>query len=222
MSYEERKNALFASLETAEREIPVGSILHQQDFSHDRRVSINEDRQDHQRSASKSIKKFRGRESIFKRPALPINRCLPTSRVPDFKKNPHKWTKYSLEDVDISDRTNTAAAFSFLREMETQKQEDEKMAEEVSSGGSTSFRGKVRFNRSLKLKSHLEEEDEPSQSKDDTPKVKGSKVLMPEYVVGQKIKKTKSVRLGTATSKRDRSKELKLDHLLEEEGDSGD
>ncbi len=36
--------------------------------------------------------------------------------VPDFKKNPDKWTKYSLADVDnVTDRSNTAAAFQFLK-----------------------------------------------------------------------------------------------------------
>ncbi|XP_058832958.1 U5 small nuclear ribonucleoprotein TSSC4 [Topomyia yanbarensis] len=221
MSYEERKKALFASLESAEQEISADSSLHQQEYSRDRGGLDHDDsanRRD-QRPAHKSIRKFRGRESIFKRPALPINKCLPASRIPDFKKNPHKWTKYSLEDVDISDRSNTAAALSFLRDMESQKQDDALMAEETVGEGSTSFRGKVRFNRSLKLKSQLEEEEDPSTTEENRPKVKGTKVLMPEYVVGLKMKKAKTAKLGSASSKRDHSKELKLDHLLDEDGD---
>ncbi len=36
--------------------------------------------------------------------------------VPDYKKNPDKWTEYSLADVDnVTDRSNTAAAFQFLK-----------------------------------------------------------------------------------------------------------
>ena len=36
--------------------------------------------------------------------------------TPDYKKNPDKWTKYSLADVDnMTDRSNSAAAFQFLK-----------------------------------------------------------------------------------------------------------
>ncbi|XP_055533939.1 protein TSSC4 [Wyeomyia smithii] len=215
MSYEERQKALFASLESAEQEISSDSILHQQQTEYDVRNRDDADRgnrADRRREysvAQRSIRKFRGRESIFKRPALPIGKCLPVSRVPDFKKNPHKWTKYSLEDVDTSDRSNTAAAFTFLREMEAQKR-DEQSREEAE--GSTAFREKVRFNRSLKLKTQLE--DPPPTGEEDKPIVKGSKVLMPEYVVGQKAKKSKPAKKD-ATSKPSRNKELKLDHLLD-------
>ena len=38
------------------------------------------------------------------------------ARVPDYKKNPGKWTKYSLEDVDtMTNRQNTSAALQFLK-----------------------------------------------------------------------------------------------------------
>ena len=38
--------------------------------------------------------------------------------VPDHKKNPNKWTKYSLADVDlVTDRGNTAAALDFLKDL---------------------------------------------------------------------------------------------------------
>ncbi|XP_065088119.1 U5 small nuclear ribonucleoprotein TSSC4 [Ochlerotatus camptorhynchus] len=223
MSFEDKKKALFASLESAERSIPADSVLHQEDIidynrnRSGRDYGSRSDRRDRRSSASECtpIRKFRGKESIFKRPAAPISKCLPTSRVPDFKKNPEKWTKYSLEDVDTSDRSNTAAAFSFLREMENKKQDqqDEEETSETSSG----FKGKVKFNRSIKLKSKLEEDDEPPPTEQDKPKVKGSKVVMPEYVIGQKMKKSKTVKLGTVSSKRDRSKELKLDHLMDDE-----
>ncbi|XP_053688234.1 uncharacterized protein LOC128737588 [Sabethes cyaneus] len=220
MSYEERQKALFASLESAEQEISSESSLHQkkdQDYSRDREGVNCRNRADLRRdraATQKSIQKFRGRESIFKRPSLPIGKCLPTSRVPDFKRNPHKWTKYSLEDVDTSDRSNTAAAFAFLREMEAQKRDELNTDEEGTGEGSTAFKGKVRFNRSLKLKSQLE--DPPPTEEEDKPTVKGTKVLMPEYVVGQKAKKPKPAK---ASSKLARNKELKLDHLLDEEGE---
>ncbi|XP_038120616.1 uncharacterized protein LOC6030977 isoform X2 [Culex quinquefasciatus] len=139
-------------------------------------------------------------------------------------KNPHKWTKYSLEDVDTSDRSNTAAAFSFLREIESQKRDQQQHEDEE---GPTEFKSKVRFNRSVKLQARLEEVDKPPPTEEDKPKVKGCKVVMPEYVVGQKPKKSRPVKVGGGaagggSSKRDRSSELKLDHLMEEEDDEED
>jgi hypothetical protein len=39
-------------------------------------------------------------------------------RMPGFKKNPSAYTKYSLSDVpELSDRSNSAAAFDFLRKL---------------------------------------------------------------------------------------------------------
>lgn len=127
--------------------------------------------------------------------------------------------------MDISDRSNTAAAFSFLREIESQKQDQDQRQQETIGGEESThgFRGKLKFNRSIKLKSRLEEEDnEPAAGEQDKPKVKGSKVVMPEYVIGQKQRKSKPVKLGTASSKRDRANELKLDHLIDEEDNSED
>ncbi|EAT41642.1 AAEL006755-PA [Aedes aegypti] len=224
MSFEDKKKALFASLESAERSIPVDSVLHQDDnvdYDQRRRTDRDSGSRRNRRSSSERgpIRKFRGKESIFKRPAAPISKCLPMSRVPDFKKNPQKWTKYSLEDVDISDRSNTAAAFSFLREMENKKQDQPSLEATGSESATHGFRGKVKFNRSIKLKSQLEEEQETPPTEEEKPKVKSTKVVMPEYVIGQKVKKPKPVKLGMASSKRDRSKELKLDHLMDEEED---
>lgn len=143
------------------------------------------------------------------------------------QKNPHKWTKYSLEDVDTSDRSNTAAAFSFLREIESQKRDQQQ--HEDDGDGPTEFKAKVHFNRSVKLQARLEEVDKPPPTEEDKPKVKGCKVVMPEYVVGQKPKKSRSGKVGGGaaaagggSSKRDRSSELKLDHLMEEEDDEED
>lgn len=226
MSFEDKKKALFSCLESAEKSIAADSVLHQE-----KNVNYNRRRRDRESSDGRrdnrstggrgispqdSVRKFRGKESIFKRPAAPISKCLPSSRLPDFKKNPQKWTKYTLEDVDTSERSNTAAAFSFLREIETQKQEQQE--DDVESGGASSqFRSKVKFNRSIKLKSKLEDGGDLVPSEEDKPKVKGSKVLMPEYVIGQKIKKPKAVKLGSVSSKLDRSKQLKLDHLMDDE-----
>ena len=51
----------------------------------------------------------------FKRP---LNR----GRIPDHTKNPSKYTKYSLSDApNVSDRSNTQAALSFLKELGDRK-----------------------------------------------------------------------------------------------------
>ncbi|EDS31684.1 conserved hypothetical protein [Culex quinquefasciatus] len=229
MSFEDKKKALFASLDSAEKSIPSDSVLHQDqnaDYSRVRRRPGSDSSRRQEVASREPIRKFRGKESIFKRPAAPIGKCLPMTRVPDFKKNPHKWTKYSLEDVDTSDRSNTAAAFSFLREIESQKR-DQQQTDQDEEGPAEFKAAKVRFNRSVKLQARLEEVDKPPPTEEDKPKVKGCKVVMPEYVVGQKPKKSRPVKVGGGaagggSSKRDRSSELKLDHLMEEEDDEED
>ena len=43
-------------------------------------------------------------------------------RVADHVKNPEKYTKYSLEDVpEVSNKSNSAAAFDFLRKLKEDK-----------------------------------------------------------------------------------------------------
>lgn len=146
-------------------------------------------------------KYLRGRESIFKRPEQPISRCLPVGRVPDFRKNPSKWTKYSLEDVkdeDMSERSNTAAALSFLKELENRK-------ETLTDFKSEPPPEKIIFKKSSLIKEEVNEKKEIQSSS-----FKNSKVVMPEYIVGQKVKKEKKNK-----EKRNASslKQLKLDHL---------
>lgn len=159
------------------------------------------------RSETKSL---RGKESIFKRPEAPISKCLPVGRVPDFRKNPQKWTKYTLNDVkdeDMSEKSNTAAAMSFLKELEARKETNDEM--DCSSN-------KITFNKTALAKSAHEKECYLMQIVDQKITFKSTKLVMPEYVIGQKIKKNKKnkgKRLCNAT------KQLKLDHLTEVEDD---
>lgn len=78
-SFEDRKHKLFASLEIAESQIADGSILEQKPY----------EKEDALHSVKKNklntIIKHNGKESIFKRPNLPITRCLPSKRVPDYQ-----------------------------------------------------------------------------------------------------------------------------------------
>lgn len=153
-----------------------------------------------QRSVTKH---FRGKESIFKQPQdRPPKNFI--KRIPDFKKNPHKWTKYSLGDVrdeDLSDTGNTRAALSFLKELKQRKSlEMQDTSDDISK--------KLLFNKPLFIA-------KPKDDEGSKPSFRSSKVVMPEYIIGQKIKKEKN--RNRESIKQGNGKELKLDHLLENE-----
>ncbi|KAJ8924884.1 hypothetical protein NQ315_001039 [Exocentrus adspersus] len=155
-------------------------------------------------------KHFRGKESIFKKPQNPIPKNY-LSRIPDFKKNPHKWTRYSLEDVrdeDMSDECNTRTALAFLKELRDRKAKStqEKMER---------LPDKIVFNKNVASTSVTPKEEQEESWGVSKPTFRSSKLIMPEYVVGQKVKKEKKSR----GNKADRGKELKLDHLHDEEED---
>lgn len=61
---------------------------------------------------------------VFKKPFPARNWKRNASSAPNFGKQPKKWTKYSLEDVPVSsDATNAAAAFQFLNELKSRKEQ---------------------------------------------------------------------------------------------------
>ncbi|KAL1128826.1 hypothetical protein AAG570_013360 [Ranatra chinensis] len=153
----------------------------------------------------REMKKFRGQESIFKKPEVPPVPGQWKRKMPDFKTNPHKWTKYSLEDQDdMSDQSNRAAALSFLKEMSHRNESKPDSAEGSGQGPQ-----RIVFNR------HVNElqEAEAKQEAEEKPTFIGGKFVMPEYVVGQKTKPKKAAKKSVA----DTLVNVKLDHLLEEE-----
>lgn len=76
----------------------------------------------------------------------------------------------------------------------------------------------AQFNKSVHLKSIVH--DESPDPVIDLPKMKGSKVVMPEYVIGQKKDRKKATNRNSSDGTRKRpSEELKLDHLFEDEED---
>lgn len=155
------------------------------------------------KSHKSRTKSFSGKESIFKVPQDPIRKNF-IKKLPDFKKNPHKWTKYSLEDVrdeDISDKANTKAALSFLKDLEIRN----KVTEECSD----TTEKKIIFRRPINVSALREETD-------DKPSFRSSKIVMPEYVVGQKMKKE---RKNKSIKSNNVNKNLKLDHLFEDDQD---
>lgn len=150
------------------------------------------------------VKHLRGRESMFKRPEAPISKCLPKRMTPNYRLNPNKWTKYTLESVkpeDMSDKQNTSSAFAFLRELEERKQKVSDMEIESS---------KVEFQKSAIASKQLEADDDPLNAK---PVFKSSTLVMPEYVIGQRKKKEKKL----VPKSNEKIRELKLDHLLQDE-----
>lgn len=99
---------------------------------------------------------------------------------------------------------NSSAAYNFLREIE-----DRKINKQEEEGGSSD---KIVFKNSKKLKPK-DEDTEPVEKK-----IRGNKFLMPEYVIGEK-QRTKQVKRDKPSSSVDKSKQLKLSHLDEEEED---
>ncbi|CAL7935235.1 unnamed protein product [Xylocopa violacea] len=182
------------------------------------------------------MRRFRGKESIFKRPEGPAPRALNRS-VPDFHKNPHKWKKYSLDDVskdDMTEESNRRAALSFLKELKARKsgkkvEESQKM--DVDEPESVERDQEKVIFRSKKAKTPTEikfrkPEDNTENvdnvvviENDDKPIFRNSKVIMPEYVVGQKQKKKNKREKHFV--KVDRLKQLKLGHLEEPDEEEG-
>lgn len=185
------------------------------------------------RKRKRETNKFRGKESIFKRPEGPAPRTT-FRNIPDYHRNPHKWVKYSLDDVsseDMTDRSNTQAAMSFLRELKARRKKEVDQCEEkmdvepcksnLQDSVEIQFKSKKRTLKSqIMFKKPQDKEAESSETvieSDDMPVFRSSKIILPEYVVGQKPKKIN--RKNQPVVKVDRSKELKLDHLQEPDED---
>lgn len=161
-----------------------------------------------------------------------------------------------MDDADISDRTNSSAAFAFLAEMERRRDSEEpsdqhnrrdddeamdtdakdscgdKLLFKRQSNSSKEWR-KPSFNKSVSLRKQIEHTDTGSaaNTSDEKPSLRGSKVVMPEYVIGQKVansNKAKKTNLNiscgssqasdTKPSKQQNQKPL-LQHLFDEEGE---
>lgn len=133
-----------------------------------------------------------------------------------FQINPHKWKKYSLSDVDISDQTNNSAAFEFLKQIDEQR---ESQAEIESTP--IDVNAKIEFKRSSKIKRQLKEiskKDVPDEQVD-KPKLKGSKFVMPEYIIGQRKDKKKKISNQIQQQHELAEKQLTLSHLQDDDDD---
>jgi len=137
-------------------------------------------------------------------------------RTPDHVVNPNKYKKYDLSDVSkdqLSDRSNSRAAFDFLRQLKDRKNNDESNENPAEN----SEERKVSFKKpsTFKKPPSVESTSKPSAVQD------GHKRILPEYEFGQKAKK--SVVKSDKTSEKSKnksSKTISLSHLDEEDEDS--
>lgn len=192
--YQNKRTNLFAVLDQAEKEL--GSKIKKATVAdaHD----ILNGRVDRRPNRS-FTKQFRGKDSLFVKPEIPPWRIIEKHRAPDFKLHPHKWTKYSLADVnEMNDKSNAAAAFAFLKEMQSRKCKD---------GDNDNEEKKIVFKRTVKP---IEPEVKAS--------FQSSKLIMPEYEIGKKVQKKKN-RPECTTDGIASNKEIKLGHLMEDEID---
>lgn len=193
--FQTKRTNLFAVLDQAEKDLASKIKKATTADAHDILNGRVERR--HGRSLTKQ---FRGKDSLFVKPEIPPLRILEKHKAPDFKLHPHKWTKYSLADVnEMNDKSNAAAAFAFLKEMQSRKCHDDENEEDK----------KIIFKKIVKS---------------NEPKVKASfqssKLVMPEYEIGKKIQKKKN-KLEHKTNEilTSINKEIKLGHLMEDEED---
>ncbi|XP_011868525.1 PREDICTED: protein TSSC4 [Vollenhovia emeryi] len=187
------------------------------------------------RRQKRETKRFRGRESIFKRPEGPAPRAS-FRNIPDYHRNPHKWVRYSLDDVsseDMTERSNTQAAMSFLRELKARRREEEAEERreemdvdpcEAEDSTGTRFKFKKRTSQIAFKKPPREAASDAAsdavEELDEKPVFRSSKIILPEYVIGQKPKGTR--KQNRPAVKVDRSKELRLDHLQEPDEEDDD
>jgi hypothetical protein len=193
--FQTKRTNLFAVLDQAEKEL--GSKIKKVTTADAHDILNGRVERRHGRSLTN---KFRGKDSLFVKPEIPPWRIIEKHRAPDFKLHPHKWTRYSLADVnDMNDKSNAAAAFAFLKEMQTRKSHGDQNDNEESK--------KIVFKKTVKSK---ESEVKPS--------FQSSKLVMPEYEFGKKIQKKKN-RPERQSDGATTNKEIKLGHLMEDEID---
>ena len=135
--------------------------------------------------------------------------------------NPNKYKKYDLSDVSkdqLSDRSNSRAAFDFLRQLKDRKNNDESNENPAEN----SEERKVSFKKpsTFKKPPSVESTSKPSSAVQD-----GHKRILPEYEFGQKAKKS-VVKLSDKTSEKPKikspSKTISLSHLDDEDEEDSD
>lgn len=150
-------------------------------------------------------------------------------RTPDHVVNPNKYKKYDLSDVSkdqLSDRSNSRAAFDFLRQLkERKKEEDDSNSDQDEQDFETR---KVSFKKPFNFKKPSTPGSPKAESTSSAAVQDGNKRIMPECVVGQKSKPKSIVKSDDSSKTSEKSKIKKsskticLSHLDEEEEDDSD
>ncbi len=202
-----RRESIFGNL-------PVVEFAHKEVASSS---TMNETLMEEEVSRNEDVTIYKGEESMFKRPMPKLKKSSYVPRrhpnqnrfhTPDHKKNPHKWVKYNLAATsDVTDKSNTAAALSFLRELEERKRKAEP-EEPVDPSGKIVFK---------KPKSFEERKEENRTYRD-------GKLCMPAFEFGsKKIKESKKPRKADMEGSSQKKKMQRcLSHLKEDDGDDDD
>lgn len=174
---------------------------------------------DEENSRNDDVTIYKGEESMFKRPMPKLrkpsyqprrNMNSNKTHTPDHKKNPHRWVKYNLSSTtEVTDKSNTAAALSFLRELEERKRKLEAVEEEPTDSS-----GKIVFKKPKTTEEHSKK----------TKTYRDGKLCMPAFEFGsKKLKetKTKSNKDGMGASSHKKKMQRCLSHLEDEEEQDG-
>jgi len=231
--FQSRSKDIFANLDSiTDNKSKIANSPKNRSRSRSPPTSRNDDRRNEKRYS----KEFKGRESIFRTPnesGWPPSRSdfrsghksgrnfKPNSRkfVPDHVKNPGNYTKYDLSDVSrdqMSDRSNTRAAFDFLRELKDRKEDDDISQDDLKKVDDGT---KISFKKPKKIEKSSNDSGSSSNVVKD-----GVKRIMPECVVGQKPKSSAvEPKLNSDStskkSKKSNKKQISLAHLDDDEED---
>ncbi|KAJ9594997.1 hypothetical protein L9F63_013719 [Diploptera punctata] len=223
MGFADRQKNIFDLLTVAEKEKNERQSKPDVEMECENSGKSNDNTVISRKRSRSQMKQFRGKESIFKKPDVQPYRFKDKDNIPDHRKNPHKWIKYSLADVsqdDMSDRSNTAAALSFLKEMEQRKESIEMQVEILPS----EITFKQPRNKSKLLVHHdstvnIVAESSNMIDEDEKPSFRSTKLVMPEYVVGmtKKKEKKKSQKCDRLLKNETVTSGITLHHLIEED-----
>lgn len=96
VDFETKKKMLFECLESAEKSLE-GSTLAQTN----RDYSFLHNRQQRKRGRDEQVEKFKHKDSLFKRPDLPINKCLRSRQRPDHEVNINGILGFSIVMINV-------------------------------------------------------------------------------------------------------------------------
>lgn len=106
VDFETKKKMLFESLESAEKSLEGTSLAQS-----NRDYSFVQNRHQRKRNRDEYVEKYKHKDSMFKRPDLPINKCLKSRQRPDFEVG-SKFTKSSVVTIifNISEKSKQMAS----------------------------------------------------------------------------------------------------------------